>query len=257
MQFKKYLILLVTLALISSMSYAVAQDEEKSDGIAQLVLITAKDGQAKALEDAITAYHHYVADKEGAFRWQWFSILTGPNTGSYIARTGDHNWADFDATHDWDDEVEAKFDSDVQPHIASAIVTMTRGDDEVGIWPEDMEGYNYFSVTTWYIKQGKNRAFNEGLKKIDAMLKEGDWPSYYAFSYPVSGGKGNQVTLVSPRKSFADMAPKEPDFFAVLNKAMGEEEAAAFMGDFSTTHHVGQNRLVKFRPKLSDYGDSD
>ncbi len=257
MQFKKILILLVALALISGMSYAVAQDEEKNDGIAQLVLITAKDGQEKALEEAITSYHHFMADKEGAFRWQWYSIITGPNSGNYIARSGGHNWEDLDATHDWDDEADARFYSEVQPHIASAVFTITRADDELGIWPESMDDYPYISITTWYVKQGKYKAFNDGLKKIDAMLKEGDWPSYYAFSNSVSGGKGNQVTIVSPRKSFADMAPKEPGFFDVLSKAMGEEEAAAFMADFSTTYHVGQNRLVKYRPKLSDYGDGD
>ena len=255
MHFKKILIMIVSLGLLTGMSLAVAEDEEKNDRLARVALITAKDGQQKALEEAITAYHKYMSDKEGAWRYQWFSIVTGPNTGKYIARSGSHNWEDFDAEHDWDDEAGERFARDVAPHIASFVTTIAQTDDELGIWPESMEEYNYFSVTNWYVKQGKNNAYNDGMEKVNKLLVEGGWPNYYAFSYPVSGGKGNQVTLVSPRKNFADMAPKEPKFFDVLSKAMGEEEASAFLAEWSTTYTSGQNSLLRYRPKLSDYGD--
>ena len=255
MQIKKALMLIASLALVAYTSTALAQDHEENDGLAQVVLITAKDGQAKALEKAITAYHHYMADKEGAFRYQWYSITTGPDTGKYIARTGSHNWEDFDAVHDWDEEAGAKFASEVQPYIENADFRITRTDGELGIWPDSMDGYKYFSVTDWYIRSGQIGAFNKGLKKIDGILKEANWPNYYAFVWSVSGGKGNQVTLVLPRKSFADMAPKEPSFIDAMNKALGEEEAEAFLANWGGTYKPGKNRLLKYRPKLSDYGD--
>ena len=255
MQFKKILIMVAALTLINGMSPAVAQDDDKNDGLAQVVLITAKDGQEKALEEAITAYHHYMADKKGAWRYKWYSIVTGPDTGKYIARSGDHNWEDFDAEHDWDEEAGARFVSEVQPHIADADFMITRTDDEVGMWPESMDGYKYFSITNWYVKAGQSKKFNDGLKKIDKALNDGGFPSYYAFTHPVSGGKGNQVTLVSPRKSFADMAPKEPKFIDVMSEALGEEETGAFLADWSLSYKVGNNYLLKYRPKLSDYGD--
>jgi len=255
MHFKKALTMLVFLALITGMSFAVAQDKEKNDGLARVVLITPKDGQAKALGEAITKYHHYMADKKGSWRYQWYSIVTGPDTGKFIARSGGHNWADFDAEHDWDEAAGAKFMSEVQPHIADADITITRTDDEVGIWPESMESYQYFSVTRWHIKSGQNKVFNDGLKKIDANLKAGGWPNYYAFVNTVSGGSGNSVILVSPRKSFADMAPKEPSFIDVMNKAMGEEETQAFLAEWGQSYKSGQNQLLKYRSDLSDYGD--
>ena len=233
--------MVAALALLSFMSLAVAQDKEKNDGLAQVVLITAKDGQNKALEEAITKYHHYMAGKKGAWRYRWYSIETGSDTGKYIARSGDHNWADFDAEHDWDDEAGAKFASLVEPHVANMEVTIMRADDELGIWPENMDGYQYFSITWWHIKSGQNKAFNEGLKKIDATLKAGDWPDFYAFAYPVSGGHGNSMILVSPSKSYADMAPKEPSFIDVMNKALGEEETQAFLADWGPTSKSGDN----------------
>lgn len=258
MNFKKTLIMLVSLVLISCAPYALAADEEKNDRLARVVMITAHDGHEKALEEAITKYHHYMADKEGALRYTWYSILTGPDTGKYIARSGGHNWADFDIPdRDWNKAAGEKFMSEVQPHIADADIMISQLDDEVGIWPEDWSEYQYFSLTDWHIKPGHGAQFNEGLKKIDATLKaDGSWPSYYAFSNAVSGGNGNTITIVSPRKNFADMAPKKPTFFDVMGKAMGDEESRAFFAEWAQTYESGQNRLLKRRDELSDYGDN-
>jgi hypothetical protein len=256
MHYKKILITVAALAMLGSMSIALAQDEEKNDGLARVWLITAKDGQGKALEEAIVKYHHFMGSKKGAFRYNWYSIETGQNTGKYIARSGNHNWADFDAEHDWDEEADAKFASLVQPHIASAVVTITRNDDEVGIWPESLEGYEYFSATRWHIKPGRGNAFSEGLKKIDATLKAGGFPTYYAFADTVSGGEGNTTMLVTPRKSYADMAPKEPSFIEIMNKAMGEEETQTFLADWGATYKSGENMLLHHMAEQSDYGDA-
>lgn len=255
MHFKKILIMATTLAMLASMSFAVAQDEEKNDGLARVAVITAKDGQSKALEEAIVKYHHFMGKKKGSMRYQWYAIRTGPDTGKYIARSGGHNWADFDAKHDWDEEAGAKFASLVQPHIANAVITITKNDEELGIWPDSLEGYEYYSVTRWHIKSGHYDAFSEGLKKIDGILKSGGWPTYYSFINTVSGGNGNSVMVVSPRKNFADMAPKEPGFMDVMKKAMGEEETKAFMADWGTTYESGQNMLLHHMAEQSDYGD--
>lgn len=253
MHLKKLLLLLVVTMLMAGMSPAMA--EEENDGLARVILITAKEGHRQELEDAITKYHHYMADKQGAWRYSWFSIITGPNAGKYIARSGDHNWADFDAEHDWDEEAGKTFREDVAPHIDNMVPWITKTNDEVGIWPDSMEGYQYFSVTEWHILTGKGREFNEGLKKVDGILNEGGFPGFYAFSSAVSGGHGNSVSIVSPRKNFADMAPKEPAFMDIMNKAMGEEAAQSFMDDWGKTFKRGQNQLLRYRPKLSDYGD--
>lgn len=255
MYLKNILIMFVALTLLVVMSPVVADHHEENDGLARVVMITPKDGHNKALEEAIVEYHHYMADKKGSWRYQWYSIETGPDTGKYLARSGGHNYEDFDAVYDWEEEAGKKFASLVRPHIDNMVITITKTDDEIGIWPEDMEGYEYYSVTHWHIMPGHYRAFNDGLKKIDATLKEGGWPSYYAFVNPVSGGMGGQTTIVTPRKSFADMAPKEPSFFDVMNKALGEEETAAFMAEWSKTYKSGQNYLLRHMKEQSDYGD--
>ena len=110
-------------------------------------------------------------------------------------------------------------------------------------------------MSRWHVRSGHYAAFNEGLKKIDEILKAGDFPGYYNFINTVSGGDGNSVVLVSPRKSYADMAPKEPSFMEIMGKAMGEEETKAFMAEWGTTYKTGQNMLLRHMAEQSDYGD--
>ena len=41
-----------------------------------------------------------------------------------------------------------------------------------------------------------------------------------------------------------------------MKKALGgEQEAEAFLAKWGASYKVGQNRMLKYRPKLSDYGD--
>ena len=65
------------------------------------LLITPKAGHEETLITAITEYHHWIAQFEGHMEYTWYEILTGPHTGKYMARSGNHNWADFDAEYDW------------------------------------------------------------------------------------------------------------------------------------------------------------
>ncbi len=91
------LTLVVSLFLIMP---AQAEDEENNN-IAQLILITPTAGHGQDLIEAVTEFHHWVAGKEGHLEYTWFEILTGPDTGNYIARSGEHIWSDFDAEYDW------------------------------------------------------------------------------------------------------------------------------------------------------------
>ena len=108
--------------------------EEAGDSIARLVMITAKDGHSDELLDAITEYHHWIAQFEGHHEYQWYRVLTGPNTGTFMARTPNHQWADFDAEYDWNKQAGQMFEKNVAPHIENvkketgkAVDTLAKG----------------------------------------------------------------------------------------------------------------------------------
>lgn len=247
----------VLLAAFCWLIPAQAQDEE-TEGVADLVWITPKPGKGPDLEKAIRDYHLWVADKEGAFRYSWFAVETGSRTGDYVARSGDHNWADFDAEHDWDDEAGEKFAADVLPLIDSVERRLTVAMDEFSHWPDDFTGYTHYEVTLWYVKPGQYGNFRSGLEKIHKALTEGGYGEYYGFASTASGGKGNEISIVLPHKGYADMAENDPSFFDVVSEAVGGPEAfQALMEDFGTTYHIGHSHLVRYLPEASDYGDGE
>lgn len=239
---------LIALFLLST---AVQAQEEQNEDVATLWTITAVDGKDAELESAIKTFHEFMADKDGHWTWEWYSILTGEGTGSYLARSGGHAWADMDAEHDWDDEVDAYFGENLAPLIESATRTITVGEDEVVHWPESLDDYNYFRVTEWAIKAGQGSAFSTNLKKVHEALQEGGWGGYYYFAHNNSGTRANTLSLVTPHKNWADMAEKEPNFFSVLTEALGEEEAGATMAAFSETYKAGNMTTLRWRKDLN------
>jgi hypothetical protein len=248
---KVMLILLVGLGWLLP---AQAQEEE-NEGIARLGLITPKDGHDDALIKAITDYHHWIANFEGHHVYFWYEILTGPDTGKYIARTAGHNWADFDAEYDWQKESGEVFKTNVLPHIENVEIWFTREWSDFSHWPESFDGYTHYHVETWYVRSGQYRAFREGLKKITDSLKAGDFPGYWGVFSVESGGHGNQMELVTANRGWSDMSEKNPSFYEVMSKALGGEEALnAFMSDWGSTFKAGESRMVKLMPEASDYG---
>jgi len=233
---------------------AQAQETE-TEGVATVVLITAKDGHDEALIKGITDYHHWVANFDGHMKYTWYEILTGPDTGKYIARSGNHNWADFDAEYEWQEEAGEVFERNVAPHIASAERTMTEEMDEFSHWPESFEGYTHFQVEDWYIRNGQYGKFRRGLKKVVDTLKAGNFPNYWGFFSVESGGHGNQISLVTANRGWSDFTDTEPSFFDLMSEALGgPEEFDTFMSDWGSTFKSGSSRMVRLMPEASDYG---
>lgn len=245
--------LLCTMAAIFWLTPAYAQDK---DGIATTVTITAKAGHEDALVKAITDYHKWVAQFEGHFEYTWYEILTGPDTGKYAARSGNHSWSDFDAEYDWQKEANEVFGKNVAPHIESAQNMITEEMEDFSHWPENWDGYSHFNVQDWYVKNGRYGEFRKSLKQIVDTLKAGDFPGYWGFFDVSSGGYGGQIRLVSAYKGWSDMVDKNPTFFEVMSKNLGgEEEFNTFMRNWGDTYKAGRNWTVKRMPEASDYGN--
>ena len=232
--------------------------EEENDGAANMVYITPKAGQGAALEAAIRDYHLWMGDKEGHWEYNWYAIETGPHTGKYVAYSGGHNWAEFDATYDWEEESNAKFMADVMPLVESFDRRVMQDMDDFAYYPEDWDGYTLFQLNHWYVNPGQNNAFREGLTKIHAALSEGNYEQHFGFQDFVSGGKGNEILLVLPMKGYADFADNDPSFFDLVSEAMGGPEAfQAFMAEWGATYKTGHSYLVRYLPEASDYGSDD
>lgn len=241
--------------LLAGLFWLMPSHAQENENIAMRVLITPKDGHDEALIKAITDYHHWMANFEGHMEFSWYAILTGPDTGKYIARSGGHKWADFDAEYDWQEEAGKVFETNVAPHIEDMDVMMVSMMDDMSHRPESWEGYTHFNVSDWYVKNGRYGEFRRGLKKIVETLKAGGYPNHWSFSSIESGGYGGQLTVVSPTKGWAGNSEADPSFYDIMSKELGGEDAFnEFMASWGDTFKPGANRTVKYMPEASDYG---
>ncbi len=252
---KKTSILTILLAM-TCLFWLLPVQAEENDGVATTVLITPKAGHEKDLVAAIIEYHHFVAQFEGHFKYTWFEIETGPDTGKYAARSGNHNWADFDAEYDWQKEAGEMFSNNVAPHIQDTQILMTEEMSDFMHWPENFDGYTHFNVQDWFVKNGQYAAFRKGLKKIVETLKAGNFPGYFGFYSVASGGYGGQIRLVTGHKGWSDMTDRDPSFFDLMSKELGgEEQFNAFMSEWGDTYKSGKNWTVSRMAEASDYGN--
>ena len=242
--------------LIACLLFLPAAQAQDNEGVATIVKITPKKGHEDVLIKGITDYHKWIAQFDGAMRYTWYQVLTGPDTGKYYARSGDHNWADFDAEYDWQDQADEVFATNVAPAIESMQRMITVDMRDMSIWPEDMSGYTHYAVEHWYIMPGKYGQFRKHLGKIVSTLKEGGFPGYFAFYSVSSGGHGGEIGVVSPHKGWSGMAEENPSFAEIMIKALGSEEAFdEMMMDFGKTFKMGPNMMLRYMQGASDYGD--
>ena len=229
---------------------------QESEGVGTLVKITPKDGHGKELVDAIIEYHKWIADKEGAMRYNWYRVLTGPDTGLYYAWSGNHDWKDFDAEYDWQSKASEMMQDKVMPHVEDMDRMMARTMNDWSNWPQNWDGYTHFHLTDWYVKNGRNGAFRKGLMRIVNALKAGGSQQHWGFHWMESGTHAGHVVLVSPSKGWAGWSETEPSFYDIMVKELGGEEAFdAFMADWGDTFKQGASFTVEYMPEASDYGD--
>lgn len=108
----------------------------------------------------------------------------------------------------------------------------------------------YFRVRTFRVKQGQNKAFEEGVK----LALDGYTKSHYAASfafYEVTAGTGSPTFVVlRPLKSLADLDASEAADKA-FQEALGEDGRKAMAKVFGDTVNGVENQLFAFNPKLS------
>jgi hypothetical protein len=246
---------LVFICAMTCLFWLLPAQAQENEGIATTVTITPKAGHEETLIKAITEYHQWVANFEGHMEYTWYEILTGPDTGKYAARSGNHNWADFDAKHDWQEEAAKVFASNIAPHIEGVENVMTVEMGDFSHWPESFEGYSHFRIENWYVINGQNSKFRKGLKKIVDTLKAGNYANHWGFFSVESGGHGAQIGLVTANKGWAGFSDVDPSFYDLMTKELGSAEAfETFMADWGSTFKVGRNWTVRRMPEASDYG---
>jgi len=183
------------------------------------------------------------------------NALTGPSEAWFIMGYG--SYADWEAKQN---------ELDKKPAIRKEIDAISQADGDhlstartfLGSYRQDLSygpaveigKMRYFRVRTFRVKQGQNKAFEEGVKTALGAYEKSKYPASFAF-YEVVAGLGSPTYVVlRPLKSLAEL-----DATAAADKgfqeALGEEGRKSMQKVFAETVNYVENQLFAFSPKLS------
>lgn len=242
---------LFALASVLAFSASIAIAQDAPGDIATTWVIWAKPGAAADFEKALKSHAAWRKQAGDPMNWRIYAPVAGDDLNHYVIRSDGHHWKDFDAESEWAVKAAAgaNFDQQVGAYVAEARHHFDRYDAEHSHWKDNSE-YRYFSVNTIRFLPGQEPQFYAALKTVAAAAKAGDWGRSWSIM-SLTGGS-NDINVVWPYTSYADMAQIEPGFVKVLGDHMGSTEAARELLDgIGATIAESSSTIYVFRPDLS------
>ncbi|MDP1830961.1 MAG: hypothetical protein Q8K67_02795 [Geothrix sp.] len=214
-----------------------------------------KPGHGAAHGATEAAWARALAKGKSTDHYLGLNALTGPSEAWFLVGYG--SYAEWEARQN---------EMDKHPAIKKEIDTISRQDGEhldgsrsfLGAYRKDLSfgpaleigKMRYMRIRTFRVKQGQNKAFEEGVK----LALDGYAKSHYAASfafYEVAAGMGTPTYVaLRPMKSLADMDALEASDKA-FQEVLGEDGRKAMAKVFADTVNAVENQLLAFNPKLS------
>lgn len=246
---------LLTLFLIASGSNALAAEKPAAKAatgnIADRWVIWPKAGDEKNFEAAAKEYVAWLKKAGDPFSWTSYQPIVGADLTFYVFRSDDHQWKDFDAEENWRTKAndDAAYEKILAPHVMKVAHFFEETDAEHSHAVGNSSDYKYFQVITRNLKGGAHADAMAAIAKIHKALQDQKWPYAYRLAWLV-GGK-DSLRLSIPLKSFADMADPTPSVREVLTKALGADDAAATMKQYSSSFEMVDDTVFVASPDLS------
>ncbi len=246
---KMVIILAATLLLVPALT-ALAQ--EKPGTVARAIVMHPKPGMTQQFEEGRKRHMDWHRKQNDTWTWETWQVETGEGAGGYISLTTGHNWRDFDT---WEAKLGKGDAEDAAKNMSPSI-----GAESNGFWqyladvsrpPDSPEPSKMASVIHFMAKIDKESDFNYALRKIQEAIGKTAWPTHYMWYSLINGGERPHYVLVLPRNSYADMAPPEVSFNAMLEKAFGREEAESLQRKFGNSVRREWTEILVYRADLS------
>jgi len=236
--------------------FATATLAQSTDAgnVGQLWMITPKAGMVDKFEAAFARHVDWRRKNNDPFHWDVYVQVDGADVGTYFARSGNHQWADFDGYGEFDRKASDNWNSTVAPYVARIQSSVSQVMPTLSNWPADAPDYQLFMIFTYHIKQGHAARFNRSAKAVGDILREANWPYHWAFLNLISGGAVPTAVLVLPQKNWASMADPDPGMFEVLSAKVGPEAAIEMFDDFSDTIASAHVHMLQWLPQYTVEG---
>ncbi len=246
------LFMLSFLALLA----AAAAAQQPSGTLAQEYWVKVKPGMGGEFEKGYRAHNDWHRAND-AWPWETWQILVGENVGSYVIRTGGHQWEDFDANA----EVLAAGGSDFGKNVIHAVESIRSRIvnylPEASSWPEDLRHPAFVTVLEYRVRYDAAAGFVQAIQEINQGLKRSTGPARPAAWLEVIRGGQEEPTfvLVFPHQSWSDMKTPAQPFWARVEEVFGPEETERFRAIYRKAIVSRRSLILAYRPDLSSVPD--
>jgi hypothetical protein len=242
--------LLCSVVLVLAPAFASAQTSPP-DSVTELLRQKARPGTVQDYEAARKKHMAWHKAQNDPWVWEVFEVMTGPDTGSYVIASGDHQWKDMEA---WvarmADADAADSRASMGQYIASTEREYWTQLNSISRMPKADVQYPLITITTYRAKPGSDAALRAAIAKVNAALDAGKYPLPTIWSVLTSGGPSPTYAVVVPRTGLGEMAPT-PALVQVLEKQLGKPAADALLKSFYENVVSANTELLRLRPDLS------
>ncbi len=219
--------------------------------IADRWVLWPKPGEAKAFEAGVREHAAWRKKAGEPFTWVMYQPIAGSDLTYYVIRSDNHAWKDFDAEEAWSTKAKAEeaYQQQLGMHVAREEHYYEETDTAHSHWI-DSKDYKYVGVTSWRLKPGARGDLMAALDKIQKAITDAKWPYPYRLAWLIGGD--DRLRVVTPMKSYAEMADPDPSVRALLAKSLGSDDAAgATLKQFGGALEDTQFTVFAYRPDLA------
>lgn len=240
--------ILVAAALAIAAQPLLAEDQPN---VGHIFVTQPKAGMQQQYEAGRKKHMDWHKRQNDTWEWVTWEVLTGDRTGLYITGSFAHRWKDFDDYGKMEAADTADAAANLGPYSASTMSFFVGFMADASRPPEGRGFSPMAEHIHFQLKQGADSQFRHAIKKIHEAIGKTSWPTNYLWYELLDGGEHPAYALILPMKNWADMAPPEVAFPAMLEKAFGREEADAIMKEIDRSIHTQRSEILRYRPDLS------
>ena len=221
----------------------------------QFVREEVKPGHGAGHAATESAWGRILAQGKSTDHYLGMNAMTGSSEALFIM--GYASYADYEAKQNEFEKnpaIRAEVDKISQQdgeHLNAIRTWLGAYRKDLSFGPDvDIALKRYFRIRTFRIKQGQNKAFEEGVKIALAAYAKSKYPASFAFYEVTAGTSSPSFIVLRPMASLAEMDGMDAAEKA-FQEALGEDGRKAMQKAFADTVNSVENQLYAFNPKLS------
>jgi hypothetical protein len=238
-------------ALVVLLSVSVSAQTAPPDTVTEVIRQKARQGVQAQYEAARKKHMAWHKAQNDTWAWDVFEITTGPDTGTYVIASGNHQWKEMEQ---WEAKMGDADTADSREAMGSMIDGSQRAYwtqlNSISRLPPPNERMPLSTVTYYRVKPGSDAAVRAAIGKLNAALDAGKFPLRTIWYGLSNGGVGPTYAVLVPRAGLGDMAPT-PTLLEVVEKQLGKADSDALVKSFFDNVTSTNTEMLLRRPDLS------